>query len=203
MSTTPTPVAKVTSPASLVSELQNPATYVTAALVVTSVIQAFNLPSHYGSIALAIVHIAAIVAGPLAAIAYAFAHAAKASAHEGRLAEVEAALVAAAKDAYSIAGGNPEAAMTYLKNVLALVRSDIVTVSGPAGKDGALGRPGPVGAPGPKGDKGEDGATLTDLVTTLQKELPQPTPNPVTPVPNPVVPQPTSITSQVVPDPSA
>lgn len=132
------------SPASWVSELQNPTTYVTAALVVTSVFQALHFPTHFTSVALAIVHIAAIVGGPVAVAAYAFMHAKKASAHESRLAQVESEIVAAGQSLFNLAGGSGEDALTYLENVVAAIRN-VVTVQGPTGPTGPAGTP---GAPG-------------------------------------------------------
>lgn len=83
------------SPASFWNELKNPATWATIAAYIPTFWGVFNLPSKGLPIALGIVHIAAILAGPIATVAYAIAHAMKASAHESRLAQIESAAVTA------------------------------------------------------------------------------------------------------------
>jgi hypothetical protein len=83
------------SPASFVNELKNPATWATIAAYIPTFWGIFNLPGKGLPVALGIVHIAAILAGPIATVAYAIAHAMKAASHESRLAQIEAAAVAA------------------------------------------------------------------------------------------------------------
>lgn len=95
VSDTGTPSTAV-SPASLASELANPSTYLALASWVPTFWGLFHLPSNQAeSVAVAILHIAAVLAGPLATIGYSVAHALKASAHENRLQSVETAVVSA------------------------------------------------------------------------------------------------------------
>jgi hypothetical protein len=80
----------------LVSELKNPATYLTLAAFIPTFWGIFfhSGGSRAPSVAVAILHVAAVLCGPIATVAYAVAHAFKASAHESRLKEIESAIVA-------------------------------------------------------------------------------------------------------------
>jgi hypothetical protein len=82
------------SPASFISELKNPATYLTLASYVPMFWALFfNGNPHGEGSAIAALHIAALLCGPIATAAYAIGHALKASAHESRLKEIESAVV--------------------------------------------------------------------------------------------------------------
>jgi hypothetical protein len=128
------------SPASLISELKNPATYLTlASFIPTFWAIFFHSSGLYGrSVAVAILHIAAVLCGPIAAVAYAIAHAIKASAHESRLKEVESvvvsALVAVRQSGVSISGIEHD-----IISALSSVRGTVKIVPGPAGPAGPQG----------------------------------------------------------------
>ena len=119
--------AKVTQatqePSSLLSELSNPATYLTLASYIPMIWTFFNWPTSGESTIVTALKIASVLVGPIATAAYAFAHSVKVKAGQSRWAAVETAIVQEAKNFSS----DPEVAIQWVTRLISAVHGVVNT----------------------------------------------------------------------------